>query len=109
MIYSNNQSLLPKNNYVGFSITQGNVYRKKEWPLENVIELSKVLHHVNEDVCLGVELTIKGQEWIEIPQTKDIEVHRYEVVDIKPTKVLELYCVMHEKYEHIIYKTKDLK
>ena len=75
----------------------------------NVIELSKVLHHVNEDVCLGVELTIKEQEWIEIPQTKDIEVHRYEVVDIKPNKVLELYCVMHEKYEHIIYKTKDLK
>ena len=75
----------------------------------NIIQLSKVLHHVNEDVCLGVELTIKGQEWIEIPQTKDIEVHRYEVVDIKPNEVLELYCVIHENYEHVIHKTKNLK
>jgi len=31
--------LLPKNNYIGFSITQGNVYRKKEWPIENIITL----------------------------------------------------------------------
>ena len=37
------ERLLPKNNYVGLSITQGNVYRKKEWPLDNVIELSKEL------------------------------------------------------------------
>ena len=71
----------------------------------NVIKLSKVLHHVNEDVCLGVELTIKEQEWIEMPQMKDIEVHRYEVVDIKPNEILELYCVIHDKYEHVIYKT----
>jgi len=75
----------------------------------NIIQLSKVLHHVNKDVCLGVELTIKEQEWIEIPQTKDIEVHRYEVVDIKPNEVLELYCVIHENYEHVIHKTKNLK
>ena len=31
--------LLPKNNYIGFSITQGNVYRKKEWPIDNIIIL----------------------------------------------------------------------
>ena len=35
--------LLPNNNYVGFSITQGNIYRKKEWPLENIIRLSNKL------------------------------------------------------------------
>ena len=35
--------LLPKNNYVGFSITQGNVYRKKEWPINNVISLCNKL------------------------------------------------------------------
>ena len=29
--------LLPKDNYIGFSITQGNIYRKKEWPIENVV------------------------------------------------------------------------
>ncbi len=35
--------LLPNNNYIGFSLTQGNVYRKKEWPLDKVIELSQEL------------------------------------------------------------------
>ena len=33
--------LLPNNNYVGFSITQGNKYRKKSWPIENFIQLAK--------------------------------------------------------------------
>jgi len=35
--------LLPNKNYIGFSITQGNIYRKKEWPLDKVIKLSKEL------------------------------------------------------------------
>jgi len=35
--------LLPHNNYIGFSLTQGNVYRKKEWPLDKVIKLSEEL------------------------------------------------------------------
>ena len=35
--------LLPDRNYIGFSLTQGNVYRKKEWPLDKVIKLSEVL------------------------------------------------------------------
>ena len=35
--------LLPGKNYIGFSLTQGNVYRKKEWPLSKVIELSNEL------------------------------------------------------------------
>ena len=39
------ERLLPKNNYVGLSITQGNIYRKKEWPLDNFI---KVCNHLNE-------------------------------------------------------------
>ena len=33
--------LLPDKNYVGFSLTQGNVYRKKEWPLDKVIKLAE--------------------------------------------------------------------
>ncbi len=37
------EKLLPRNNYVGFSITQGNIYRKKEWPLDNIVKLSNVL------------------------------------------------------------------
>ena len=35
--------LLPDKNYIGFSLTQGNVYRKKEWPLDKVIKLSEEL------------------------------------------------------------------
>ena len=37
------EKLLPKNNYVGLSITQGNVYRKKKWPLDNIIKISNEL------------------------------------------------------------------
>ena len=33
--------LLPDKNYIGFSLTQGNEYRKKEWPLNKVIKLSE--------------------------------------------------------------------
>jgi len=32
--------LLPKKNYIGFSITQGNEYRKKSWPDEKFISLA---------------------------------------------------------------------
>ena len=32
-----------KNNYIGFSITQGNVYRKKEWSMENIVKISSKL------------------------------------------------------------------
>ena len=39
---------MPNNNYVGLSITQGNVYRKKEWPLNNVIRISNVLLEKNK-------------------------------------------------------------
>ena len=40
-IYINEaKKLLPGSDYIGFSITQGNKYRKKSWPLENFIILS---------------------------------------------------------------------
>ena len=35
------ERLLPKKNYIGFSITQGNVYRKKEFPLDKIVNISK--------------------------------------------------------------------
>ena len=37
------EKLLPQKNYVGFSITQGNMYRKKEWPLKNIIKICQKL------------------------------------------------------------------
>jgi len=42
------ERLLPKNNYVGLSITQGNVYRKKEWPLDKIIKISGELTKKNK-------------------------------------------------------------
>ena len=47
--------LLPKNNYVGFSITQGNVYRKKEWPMDNVVSLCDKLKDKNKIPVFFIE------------------------------------------------------
>ena len=49
------EKLLPKNNYVGFSITQGNVYRKKEWPLKNIIEICNYLVENNKIPVFFIE------------------------------------------------------
>jgi ADP-heptose:LPS heptosyltransferase len=37
------KKLLPNNNYVGFSLTQGNAYRKKSWSINNFIQIAKKL------------------------------------------------------------------
>ena len=34
------KKLLPKDNYIGFSVTQGNVYRKKQWSINNFINVA---------------------------------------------------------------------
>lgn len=34
------KKLLPEKNYIGFSVTQGNKYRLKTWPIEKFIELA---------------------------------------------------------------------
>ena len=49
------EKLLPKKNYVGLSITQGNVYRKKEWPLNNVIKFSNKLLENNKIPVFFIE------------------------------------------------------
>ena len=41
--FDESKRLLPNKNYIGFSLTQGNVYRKKEWPLNKIIKLSEEL------------------------------------------------------------------
>ena len=35
------KKLLPGNSYIGFSLTQGNAYRKKNWQIDNFINLAK--------------------------------------------------------------------
>jgi len=49
------ENLLPKNNYIGFSITQGNVYRKKEWPLNNIVNLCNKLKQCNKIPVFFIE------------------------------------------------------
>ena len=49
------EKLLPKKNYVGLSITQGNIYRKKEWPLANVIQISNKLSENNKIPVFFIE------------------------------------------------------
>ena len=52
-IFNESIRLLPKNNYVGLSITQGNIYRKKEWPFDNIIKISnKILENKKIPVFL---------------------------------------------------------
>ena len=55
-IYINEaKKLLPGSNYIGFSITQGNEYRKKSWPLENFIILAKKIEEMNKVPVFFVE------------------------------------------------------
>ena len=47
--------LLPKSNYIGFSITQGNEYRKTSWPLRNFINLAKKISKKNKIPVFFIE------------------------------------------------------
>ena len=49
------EKLLPKNNYIGLSITQGNVYRKKEWPLNKFVTLCEKLKENNNIPVFFIE------------------------------------------------------
>jgi len=50
---------LPKTNYVGFSITQGNLYRKKKWSIYKFISLANKITLKNKIPVFFVE---KNQE-----------------------------------------------
>ena len=47
--------LLPERNYIGFSITQGNAYRQKSWPLEKFISLANKYIAVNKKIVFFIE------------------------------------------------------
>ena len=53
--FTESEKLLPKNNYVGFSITQGNVYRKKELPLNNIVSLCSIFKKANKTPVFFIE------------------------------------------------------
>ncbi len=47
--------LLPDKNYIGFSITQGNVYRKKSWAINKVIDLANKIGEKNKTPVFFIE------------------------------------------------------
>ena len=47
--------LLPDKNYIGFSITQGNVYRKKSWPIQKFINVAKKILLSNKKPVFFIE------------------------------------------------------
>ena len=47
--------LLPDSNYIGFSITQGNVYRKKSWPIQKFINVAKKILLSNKKPVFFIE------------------------------------------------------
>jgi ADP-heptose:LPS heptosyltransferase len=47
--------LLPKSNYIGFSITQGNVYRKKSWSIYKFINLANKCSIKNKTPVFFIE------------------------------------------------------
>ncbi|MDC0215956.1 lipopolysaccharide heptosyltransferase family protein [Candidatus Pelagibacter sp.] len=49
------EKLLPNNKYIGISLTQGNLYRKKSWPIENFIELAKKIEKINKTPVFFIE------------------------------------------------------
>ena len=51
------RKLLPNKNYIGFSLTQGNEYRKKSLPLENFINLANKIEGMNKIPVFFVEKT----------------------------------------------------
>tara|TARA_B100001057_G_scaffold500166_1_gene613845 strand:- start:4848 stop:5801 length:954 start_codon:yes stop_codon:yes gene_type:complete len=55
------KKLLPKNNYIGFSITQGNEYRKKSWSIYKFISLANKSLIKNKTPVFFIE---KNQEHI---------------------------------------------
>ena len=72
-IYINEaKKLLPGNNYIGFSITQGNEYRKKSWPLENFIILAKKIEEMKKIPVFFVEkenIEIINQIKLKVPNS----------------------------------------
>mgnify|MGYP003389168169 CR=1 FL=1 len=47
--------LLPDKNYIGFSVTQGNAYRLKSWPIEKFVELANRYISVGKKIVFFIE------------------------------------------------------
>ena len=61
---------MPNKNYIGFSLTQGNIYRKKEWELSKIIKLSQEFVKNNKTPVFFIEkkyIELKGKIKNSIP------------------------------------------
>ena len=47
--------LLPDNNYIGFSLTQGNLYREKRWPINKFMDLATKIVELNKIPVFFIE------------------------------------------------------
>ena len=75
------KKLLPNNSYVGFSITQGNRYRKKKWGLEKFIKIANkikdknkvpvfFIEESNEELINRIKLEVSNALFPEIKSSK---------------------------------------
>ena len=53
--FNESRRILPDSNYIGFSITQGNLYRKKSWPIEKFINVAKKILLLNKKPVFFLE------------------------------------------------------
>ena len=60
--------LLPDKNYIGFSITQGNVYRRKSWSIDNFIHIANKILEKNMVPVFFIEK--KNSKLIEVIRSK---------------------------------------
>jgi ADP-heptose:LPS heptosyltransferase len=49
------KKLLPESNYIGMSVTQGNAYRLKTWPIENFVELANKYMSIGKKIVFFIE------------------------------------------------------
>ena len=47
--------MLPDNNYIGFSLTQGNLYREKSWPINKFMDLATKIVELNKIPVFFIE------------------------------------------------------
>ena len=47
--------LLPNNNYIGFSMTQGNIYRKKSWSIDKFLNIAEQISKKNKKPVFIIE------------------------------------------------------
>ena len=110
--HSESEKLLPNKNYVGLSITQGNVYRKKEWPLDNIIKISnKLLETYKKEKKEFIKETIIKLKLKEDSITKEQRKEINKIVKKKYKEPEKIYINAYNgaNFDHYMIVNKMLK